>query len=162
MNDSCYYTIKAALELLPTPTRVVEFGSLDVNGTVRDLLGDAEYIGVDMRAGPNVTIVADAATYDPPWRPGLVLCLNMLEHTPASEAIVANAHKMLAPSGVFIVSVPDKTFPIHSADGGMLHEGEYYKAFTLEGLWQLLWAFDNTVFTANGQLIYGVGVRGND
>ena len=162
MNQACYYTVKAALEHMPERRRVVEFGSADVNGNVRDLLGDAEYIGVDIRPGPNVDVVADAATYDPPWRPDLVLCLNMLEHTEDGPAIVANAHRMLAPSGALMVSVPDASFPIHSADGGALKEGEWYKAFDVKSLWQLLGAFADTVFTANGQLIYAIGVRGND
>ena len=163
MNQACYYTVKSALEYLPwTPRRVVEFGSLDVNGNVRALLGEAEYIGVDLLEGPNVDVVANAATYEPPWRPDLVLCLNMLEHTPEAEAIVANAHRILAPSGIFLVDVPGETWPVHSADGGPLHEGEWYQAFTIESLWRLLGAFDDTTFTENGRLIYGIGVRGND
>ena len=162
MNQACYYTVKAALEHMPERRRVVEFGSADVNGNVRDLLGDAEYIGVDIRPGPNVDVVADAATYDPPWRPDLVLCLNMLEHTEDGPAIVANAHRMLAPSGALMVSVPDASFPIHSADGGALKEGEFYTSFTVESLWRLLEAFDDTVFTANDRLLYAIGVRGND
>jgi len=162
VNQTCYYTVKAALEHMPPRRRVIEFGSADVNGNVRDLLGGAEYIGVDIRPGPNVDVVADAATYDPPWRPDLVLCLNMLEHTPESTEIVANAHRMLAPSGMLLVSVPDASFPIHSADGGALKDGEWYEAFSVESLWRLLGAFADTVFTVGGQLIYGIGVRGND
>ena len=162
MNQACYYTVKAALEHMPPRRHVVEFGSADVNGNVRNLLGDAEYIGVDIRPGPNVDVVADATTYDPPWRPDLVLCLNMLEHTPEGPAIIANAHRMLAPSGMLLISVPDTSFPIHSADGGALKDGEWYKAFSVESLWQLLGAFADTVFTVGGQLIYGIGVRGND
>ena len=42
--------------------RVLDVGSYDVNGSVRDgieMLGCAEYIGVDMRDGPGVDEVCD-------------------------------------------------------------------------------------------------------
>jgi SAM-dependent methyltransferase len=159
MNSGCYHIVKAALEKLPPRQRVIEFGSLDVNGNIRALLGDAEYIGVDLLEGPNVTVVADAATYTPPWQPDLVLCLNMLEHAANAQDIVSNAYRMLGPGGVFIVSVPDASFPPHSHDGGMLHPGEYYEAFGIERLWRMLGDFAETVFMEGGQLIYGMGVR---
>ena len=163
MNQACYYTVKAALEHLPPRRRVVEFGSADVNGNVRDLLSDeAEYIGVDIRPGPNVDVVADSAPNGPPRRPHVVVWLNMLVPKPEGPAIVANAHRMLAPSGALLVSVPDASFPIHSADGGALKEGEFYTSFNVESLWRLLEAFDDTVFTANDRLLYAIGVRGND
>lgn len=58
---------------------VLEVGSLDVNGTVRDLLiGD--YVGIDMRAGAGVDVVCDA--HDLPYHDEfyVIVCTEMLEH----------------------------------------------------------------------------------
>lgn len=38
---------------------VVDFGSYDVNGTLRPIFQTHRYIGIDMCAGPNVDIVCD-------------------------------------------------------------------------------------------------------
>ena len=64
---------------------VVELGARDLNGTVRDLFPSARgYTGVDLVAGPGVDVVADAADWRPREpAPDLVVCCEVLEHTPA-------------------------------------------------------------------------------
>lgn len=107
---------------------VIEVGSRDVNGTVCDLLGDCDYTGIDLRAGPNVTIVRDALTWRPAAPAWLVLCLNVLEHTPQPQALLAAAVAMTAPVGTLLLTTVDSGFPAHSSDGGALQTGEYYGA----------------------------------
>jgi Methyltransferase domain len=112
------------------PRHVVELGSRDVaGGTVRDLFADAAaYTGLDLVDGPAVDVVADAATWRPVTPPDLVVCCEVLEHTPDGPAILANAHAMLRPGGRLVVTAASTGRAPHSAvDGGPLRDGEYYQ-----------------------------------
>lgn len=160
MNDACHQAVAEIIATLPRPKRVVELGSLNVNGCVTDLIFGAKYIGVDIQPGPNVTVVADAATYDPPWVPDLVLCLNVLEHTTKAEAIITNAWRMLAPEGTLILCVPDETWPPHGAAGGKVYEHETYEAYTPEMVEALMVRFDAVTMLHHDQLIYAKGEKG--
>jgi len=108
---------------------VVELGARDLNGTVRDLFPSARgYTGVDLVAGPGVDVVADAADWRPDRAPDLVVCCEVLEHTPRPEAVVRNAAAMLAPGGRLVVTAAAPPRAAHSAvDGGPLRPGEYYR-----------------------------------
>lgn len=99
-----------------TASRVVEFGSLDINGGVRDLLpAAATYIGVDVQDGPGVDIVADAATWAPDDPPDLVLCLEVFEHCETWRDLIVNAYNILAPGGLFICTAAAPGRAPHSA-----------------------------------------------
>lgn len=37
--------------------KVLEVGSLNINGTIRDLFADCHYVGIDLASGPNVDLV---------------------------------------------------------------------------------------------------------
>jgi hypothetical protein len=115
-----------ASRLTPTPQTMVELGSRDVNGVVRDLFPGVAYTGVDVAPGRNVDVVADAATWQPSAPVDLVVCCEVLEHTPAAAAIVANAARMLKPGGTLILTCALKGRGAHSATGGKLAPGEFY------------------------------------
>ena len=68
MHTTCYAYVTgrvAAHELAGKDT--LEVGSYNVNGTVRDLF-NGPYVGLDMRKGPGVNVVADS--YDMPFPDG--------------------------------------------------------------------------------------------
>ena len=60
--------------------RVLDIGSLDVNGNNRYLFDDCEYIGLDVVPGPNVDAVSIAHMYKPSAPFDVVLSTNALEH----------------------------------------------------------------------------------
>src|SRR5208283_1437369 len=66
--------------------RVLEVGSMDINGSIRPAFGDAsEYIGIDLTPGPGVDRVMSAHDLDQAWPAGwfdTVVCCEMLEHDP--------------------------------------------------------------------------------
>lgn len=121
------YVAEAVANLPQPPRRVVEIGARNINGGVRDLFPDAEYIGVDIAPGPGVDVVADGASYRPEDAPDCIVTCETLEHCQHWRDIIANALAMLAPGGVLIVTAAGEGRAPHSAiDGAGLREGEYY------------------------------------
>lgn len=107
---------------------VVEFGSRNVNGSVRELFAGAErYLGTDQMAGPGVDFVAPAEEFLPTCPVNAVVCCEVLEHTPKVREICLNAASILVPGGVFIITAATDPRGPHSAfDGNQLRPGEYY------------------------------------
>lgn len=135
---------RSVLAMMRPPRLVCELGSRNINGSVRDLLPDvALYVGVDCVAGPGVDVVADASV----WRPGswvqfdLVVCTEVLEHTPTAAAICFNAFHLLRPGGVFLVTAAGPDRPPHSCTGGVIVGDEFYRNVRAEDLREWLWPF---------------------
>lgn len=129
MHAEAYAFVATAAQHHQPGGVVYEIGSRNINGTVRGLFRNAAvYIGVDVVGGPDVDLVADAATYRPPLPPATVVCCEVLEHTEKAEAIVTQAASVLAPGGLLIITCAGEGRAPHSAyDGGPLREGEYYR-----------------------------------
>lgn len=81
---------------------ILEFGSRDMNGSVRDCWPLASWVGVDIGEGPGVDIVADGCTYVHPSAVDVVVCCEVLEHLRTWDLLVANAAANLAPGGLFV------------------------------------------------------------
>lgn len=129
MHIEAFDFARKALGLVPRPLgRVVEFGSRNINGTIRMIFPPkTKYIGVDMRPGLCVDVVADAASYKPPSGAHVVVCLEVLEHAPTAEAIVRNAVDIMMPGGHLILTCATDPRGPHSAVGeGPPQDGEYY------------------------------------
>lgn len=111
--------------------RVLEFGSRNINGSVRRLFPHAtEYVGIDTIDGPDVDVVADASTYDVGRTFDVVVCAEVLEHVTDDIAagLCANAYKHLHDGGVFVATMAGPGRMPHSAiDGNQLHPGEFYR-----------------------------------
>ncbi len=127
MNATCYQFNARCAAHLPRPGRVVELGSRNVNGSVRGLWPGAEYIGIDTRPGPEVDVIADAASWEPAQSADLVVCNNLLEHVPEPWRVLDNALRILKPEGYLILVAPGPGWPAHGIDGGALAPGEHYR-----------------------------------
>jgi hypothetical protein len=111
------------------PVTVLDIGGRDINGSVRSLFPNAtDYRVLDIADGPNVDIVADAATWAPDMEYDVVVTAETFEHTAVWPQICEVAFKACAPGGVFIATMAGPGRPAHSAvDGGWtLHPGEHY------------------------------------
>lgn len=108
---------------------VVEIGSVDVNGSVRPLFRQAaSYVGIDVRPGRGVDLVADGATWQPAGPVDLVVSTEMLEHAPEQAQVIANVARMLKPGGVFILTAAGVERKPHSNDGHVGNpQGEFYR-----------------------------------
>jgi len=90
---------------------VLEVGSRNVNGTVRDHFpqGKGQYVGLDMREGQGVDLVADVVEDD--WlakvKPvNTVVCTETLEHVTDPWRAVEQMYEALAPGGLCLITVP--------------------------------------------------------
>lgn len=118
---------------------VVEFGSRNINGGVKDLISSVSYYGIDLYPGPDVDEVADAVSWRGDEPADLIVCCEVLEHAPDVEGIVWSAAENLLPGGLFIITCATNPRAPHSAhDGGPIYEHEYYRNVEAEDLLPLL------------------------
>jgi SAM-dependent methyltransferase len=99
---------------------VVEFGSYNVNGGAREIImpmKPALYEGYDMRAGNGVDKVTDfsqtCAFLLESGKPGVIICVNTLEHAKNWMQVVRNIKFLLQHNGLLIFSVPGPGCPYH-------------------------------------------------
>src|SRR4051794_35451978 len=118
MHDEAFEYVRQQAEGRQFAT-VVEFGSHDVNGSIRDLFNCDFYHGIDLVAGPGVDEVADASDWESPWQDiDCVVCCEVLEHTLKVEQIINSAFQILAQDGIFIVTCATDPREPHSAIDG--------------------------------------------
>lgn len=135
MHAEAYAFVRGVLAGLPAPQNVVELGGLDFNGSIRDLFNQTRYLSVDLVPGKSVDVVADAAEFTPPEPPDMVVCCEVLEHSPRADEIVRNAIRILAPGGVLLVTcATDPRAPHSAVDGNAVRSGEWYQNVELESL----------------------------
>jgi len=93
--------------------KVVEIGSYDVNGSMRDLFAAAgSYIGVDLTPGPGVDLVGYGHEVDlPDGSVDITLSRDCLEHDPYWEKTFANMLRMTRPGGVVAFTCAGRGFP---------------------------------------------------
>jgi SAM-dependent methyltransferase len=114
-------------ENIGQPASVLELGSLDINGSPRMLAPTADYWGIDVQAGRGVNEIADAAEWRSDRRFDLVICAEVLEHTPLRAEILATAQDHLNPGGRLIITCATHGRAPHSAvDGHDVRPHEYY------------------------------------
>lgn len=107
--------------------QVVEFGSLDINGSVRGLFDTDSYHGIDLQDGPGVDEIADAGTWRWDEEIDCIVCCEVLEHAPDPQQIIENAYANLGQNGLFIMTCATNPRAPHSAvDGGPIRDGEHY------------------------------------
>jgi SAM-dependent methyltransferase len=90
------------------PTRVIDVGSFDVNGSYRELFRGCDYTGVDISEGPNVDLVMPSE-FELPVQDasvGLVLCGSCLEHCRNPHRLVEEFFRVLQDGGVVLLNAP--------------------------------------------------------
>lgn len=120
-----------------THLRVLEIGSLDINGSVRHIFKPfaEKYIGIDVQEGPGVDIVASATDYLSPEYFDVVVCAEVFEHTPEWKKIINNSYVNLVDGGIFIATMAGEGRHPHSAiDEYSIREWEHYSNI---GWWEL-------------------------
>ena len=132
MHDAARFYIQRAVKEHLGRTEglsVLEFGSYNVNGTVRDHFPGSDFCGVDVREGPGVDIVCDAAGFDGDEMYDVVVSAETLEHAERPAEIVQRAWDSLKPGGLLILTAAAPEREPHNANGDHGPEamaGEHY------------------------------------
>lgn len=95
--------------------RVIDCGSLDINGNNRDLFTGGTYIGIDIVAGPNVDVVTRIHEYDG----GLfdvVISTECFEHDAHFDKTFERMIQMVAPEGLLLFTCATTGRPEHGTD----------------------------------------------
>jgi SAM-dependent methyltransferase len=93
--------------------RVLDIGSLDINGNNRYLFLRPEYIGIDIGAGKNVDRVIRGHEFTDDKGFDVIISSECFEHDEFWELTINNAIKLLKPNGLFLFSCATTGRPEH-------------------------------------------------
>ena len=84
--------------------RVLEVGSLNINGSVRQYFEKCEYTGIDLGIGEGVDIVCKAHEHKRPYHYQTIISTEMLEHDYHWVASLLTMHTNLKGGGMLILT----------------------------------------------------------
>jgi SAM-dependent methyltransferase len=85
--------------------QVLEIGSLDINGSVRALFSNCNYIGIDIGPGPGVDIVCQGQDYDADDNSyDTVISCEVMEHNPHWADTLRNMIRVCRPGGLVVMT----------------------------------------------------------
>lgn len=128
-----------------TNKKVLDVGSLDINGSNRYLFDNCEYLGLDIAKGKNVDIVSKGHEYDAPDESyDFIISTECFEHDKYYEDTINNCIRLLKPGGMFLFTCATTGRPEHGtrrtsprdAPFLMQHEdwADYYKNLTIQDI----------------------------
>lgn len=92
--------------------RVLDIGSLNINGSARDFFTDCEYVGVDVAEGPGVDVVGLGEELEFPDQCfDTVISAECFEHNPKWLETFVNMHRMS--SGLVVFTCATEGRPEH-------------------------------------------------
>lgn len=146
MHQSVINWIKEKIEehdLDDPALEVLEVGSLDVNGSVREYFGAEWYVGIDRQPGKGVDYIASSHDMKIDTRGGsetfvlptrsvdVVVSTEVLEHDEKFWLSLQQIYRVLRPGGWFLLTCRGIDFPKHD------FPGDYYR-FTVPAIQYLL------------------------
>lgn len=97
---------------------VLELGALNVNGSARSVIEAREYIGLDMRPGDGVDVVAPASSlsHRPEWVDHFdcIVATSFFEHDVCFWETLDGIWRVIKEGGWFVLTVPTIEFPYHA------------------------------------------------
>ena len=95
-------------------TKVLEIGSLNINGSVRSFFEGCDYIGIDLEEGPGVDIVCAGQDFQAPLQSFDVVCsLECFEHNPFWLETFVNMARLCRPGGLIFFTCATTGRPEH-------------------------------------------------
>lgn len=96
-----------------TGCRVLDIGSLDINGNNRYLFNNYKYVGVDIGSGRNVDVVCRGHEYKDNELFDVVISSECFEHDEFWNLTIQNGIDLLKPEGLFLFSCATTGRPEH-------------------------------------------------
>ena len=95
-------------------SKVLEIGSLNINGTARDFFTNCDYIGIDVGPGPDVDIIAQGQEYDAKESSfDTVLSCECFEHNPFWLETFLNMIRLCRSEGLVFFTCATTDRPEH-------------------------------------------------
>ena len=115
--------------------KVLDCGSLDVNGNNRYLFDDCDYLGIDIGEGPNVDVVSFIHLYRAPDESfDTIISTECFEHDRHYAESLSNITRMLKPGGMFLFTCATTGRQEHGTSkirpGSSPFTNDYYKNLT--------------------------------
>jgi SAM-dependent methyltransferase len=85
--------------------QVLEVGSLNINGTVRDFFDNCDYVGLDVAEGKGVDVVCEGQKFDAPNESfDVSISCECFEHNPEWVATFRNMYRIVRTGGLVIMT----------------------------------------------------------
>lgn len=136
---------------------VIEMGSLDINGTVRDFYNPTQYVGVDLDEGPGVDVVCPAQEVN--FQDGsfdVAVSAECFEHNPYWAETFANMYRIASKFVIFTCASDGRevhgTPSHHPGTSPFTLHWDYYRNLNEEDFRQIFdidSMFDQHEFTYN-------------
>lgn len=128
--------------------RVLEVGSLDINGSVRPMFTRCQYIGLDVVPGPGVDVVCPAHQFQAEWHSfDTIISCESLEHDPHWRETLGHVVRLLRPGGLFVMTCASgtraehgtrRTSPGDSGSSVLDGWGDYYRNMNPEDIREVI------------------------
>ena len=159
--------------------KVLDIGSLDLNGSNRFLFEDCNYIGIDLGEGRNVDIASTGNLYDAPDEYfDTIISTEVFEHDMYYPDTIKNVIRMLKPGGMFIFTCAANGRPEHGTrrtsqcDAPLLEDvseewADYYKNLEKEDI-EIIPSFNETFVDGHFERgyepddLYFYGIKGGE
>ena len=96
--------VKAEFPEFFTGKKVLDVGSLEIDGGARQFFTNCDYLGIDVGEGPGVDVVTMAHGYSRPNSFDVVICTEMLEHDQHWNKSLLQMYENVKPGGLFLVT----------------------------------------------------------
>lgn len=122
--------VKERFPKMFTGSKVIEIGSLDINGSVRTLFDDCHYLGLDLGPGPGVDMICGGqhATFVDGFF-DVAISTECFEHNEAWVQTLSNMIRMS--SGLVVFTCASEGTPEHGTSGSSPTDSpfthEYYR-----------------------------------
>jgi len=93
--------------------KVLDIGSLDINGNNRYLFDDCDYTGIDIGAGPNVDQVVSGHEFKSDTQFDVIISTECFEHDKHYAETLRNAYSLLKSGGLLLFSCAAPGRPEH-------------------------------------------------
>lgn len=120
-----------------TGTKVLEVGSLDINGSIRYIFHNRQnYIGLDLGPGPGVDVICPIHEYKRPGEFDVVVSTEMLEHDKYWRSSLKQMYENVKPGGMLILTCAGPTRQEHgttrTTPGDAPFTNDYYMNISIE------------------------------
>ncbi len=150
-------------------TKVLEIGSLDINGSVRRFFNSCAYTGIDIGPGQQVDIICKGENFpEKADQYDVVISTEVFEHTENWDLIFLNMLRLMKRNGMIIFSCASwgreqhGTSLFHSSSAPYVASTEdYYKNLVSDDFmaaFQFEYWFSSHVFIRDADCLYFVGV----